>query len=496
MVALLTLLSVSAQEDSFEAFRKQINQQFDKAKHSNDQRFDNFRQELNAQYADFLSKSWGRFKAKEALPAPAEPDPVVPPVFDPQEASKPREIPFSSVTPVTPVAPQPEPVEPIKPTPAPQPKPQPQLVPTPQPQPTEEPTTEFDFFGLTCEVKAPVKDCRLISSMSEQNIAEAWRHLSQPQFDAMLADCLAQRKSLTLGDWAYYQFIKRFADAHCKGCANDSVLFQAFILTQSGYQIRLGRTSDRLYLLVACNELIYGRPYFTLNDVKFYPMYDDGARPSSLRICEAQFPSERCMSLYFDKQPRLAHKPAAVATFASKAYANIKAEVAINRNLMEFYATYPQCSYPPHVIASLSESLKAQLYPTLRKAVEGKSQRDAANCLINFVQTGFDYKTDTEQFGCEKWYFGDEIFFYPYSDCDDRAIFFAVLMREILGLEVVLIDYPGHVATAVQFTEAIEGDYITYKGKRYTICDPTYIGASIGRSMPDYKSAKIDIIEL
>ena len=332
--------------------------------------------------------------------------------------------------------------------------------------------------------------------MSEQNIAEAWRHLSQPLFDTMLADCLAQRKSLILGDWAYYQFVKHFADAHCKGCPNDSVLFQAFILTQSGYQIRLGRTSDTLYLLLACNELIYSRPYFMLDDVKFYPMYDDGARPSSLRICDAKFPSERSMSLYFDKQPRLAHKPAAVATFASKAYANIKAEVAVNRNLMEFYATYPQCSYPPHVVASLSESLKRQLYPTLRAAVEGKSQRDAANRLINFVQTGFNYKTDTEQFGREKWYFGDEIFFYPYSDCDDRAIFFAVLMREILGLEVVLIDYPGHVATAVQFTEAVEGDYVTYKGKRYTICDPTYIGASIGCSMPDYKSAKIDIIEL
>ena len=50
-------------------------------------------------------------------------------------------------------------------------------------------------------------------------------------------------------------------------------------------------------------------------------------------------------------------------------------------------------------------------------AIQGKKQSEAANILINFVQTAFDYKTDGDQFGYEKPFFVDELFYYPYSDC-------------------------------------------------------------------------------
>jgi hypothetical protein len=58
---------------------------------------------------------------------------------------------------------------------------------------------------------------------------------------------------------------------------------------------------------------------------------------------------------------------------------------------------------------------------------------------------------------------------------------------------VILVFYPGHLATAVAFKESVEGDYINLNGKRYTICDPTYIGAPVGETMPemDNKTAKV-----
>ena len=38
-------------------------------------------------------------------------------------------------------------------------------------------------------------------------------------------------------------------------------------------------------------------------------------------------------------------------------------------------------------------------------------------------------------------------------------------------------------------------DYIVVDGKRYTICDPTYIGADIGMCMPKYISVQPEIEE-
>jgi hypothetical protein len=56
-----------------------------------------------------------------------------------------------------------------------------------------------------------------------------------------------------------------------------------------------------------------------------------------------------------------------------------------------------------------------------------------------------------------------------------------------MGLDVVLLHYPEHLATAVHFNEDVDGDYLMVEGEKYLICDPTFIGARIGMCMPDYK---------
>ena len=127
---------------------------------------------------------------------------------------------------------------------------------------------------------------------------------------------------------------------------------------------------------------------------------------------------------------------------------------------------------------------------------KGKSQKDAANILIDFVQTAFEYQTDDVQFGYERPLFADETFFYPYSDCEDRSILFSILVQDLLGLDVVLLNYPGHLATAVHFTEDIAGDYMTIDNKKYLVCDPTYIGASIGDAMPKYKTVSAKVVKI
>jgi hypothetical protein len=123
---------------------------------------------------------------------------------------------------------------------------------------------------------------------------------------------------------------------------------------------------------------------------------------------------------------------------------------------------------------------------------------EAANAILHFVQEGFAYKTDGQQFGqgVEKCFFFDELLYFPFCDCEDRSIFFAYLVKEILGLDVLLVGYPGHECTAVALSEAPQRHTsLNYKGKNYYICDPTYMGADVGMCMPKYVNVNPEVEE-
>jgi hypothetical protein len=60
----------------------------------------------------------------------------------------------------------------------------------------------------------------------------------------------------------------------------------------------------------------------------------------------------------------------------------------------------------------------------------------------------------------------------------------------LLGLRVVALHYPGHLATAVEFKSNVRGEIISYQNRRYIVCDPTYIGADIGQAMPDFRGSR------
>jgi hypothetical protein len=105
---------------------------------------------------------------------------------------------------------------------------------------------------------------------------------------------------------------------------------------------------------------------------------------------------------------------------------------------------------------------------------------------------------DQEQFGKEKPFFCEENFIYPYNDCEDRSVLLSCLIRNLLRLKVVLLDYDDHMAVAVNLPETIKGDHLIINTEKYYVCDPTYIGSTIGMSIPKYrtKPVKVYVLEI
>jgi hypothetical protein len=171
-------------------------------------------------------------------------------------------------------------------------------------------------------------------------------------------------------------------------------------------------------------------------------------------------------------------------------------EAPYSKQRINFLNTYPQLDLGLYFNANVSAATASPLLIQLSEDMKGMSQTQAVNFLLRFVQTSLKYETDETQFGKENYLFPEETLFYPYSDCEDRAILFSWLVKKLLGMEVVGLDYPGHVATAVHMTGKVDGDAITYDGKRYLVADPTYIDASVGMTMPDYKGVRPNIIRI
>ena len=65
-----------------------------------------------------------------------------------------------------------------------------------------------------------------------------------------------------------------------------------------------------------------------------------------------------------------------------------------------------------------------------------------------------------------------------------------------LWLDMIQMFYPRNLATAKCFNDSVNGDYIQLNGRHFTVCDPTYIGAPIGATMPDMdnKTAKVILL--
>lgn len=132
----------------------------------------------------------------------------------------------------------------------------------------------------------------------------------------------------------------------------------------------------------------------------------------------------------------------------------------------------------------------------MKDKIVGKTDTEAANLLLHWVQTAFVYEYDDKVWGDDRAFFAEETLYYPYCDCEDRSILYSKLIRDLLGLNVLLVYYPGHLATAVEFKTDVRGDAIVLDGRRFVVCDPTYIGAPIGLTMPgmDNRTAKVTLL--
>ncbi|MDH5216797.1 MAG: hypothetical protein OEX19_03825, partial [Gammaproteobacteria bacterium] len=341
---------------------------------------------------------------------------------------------------------------------------------------------------------------RMHTKIDKDAISSHWSLLARSDYEPLLKQLDSVNQNLSLNDWAYAVLVHKLAGALYPGQENEQVLFSWFILIKSAYRSRLAYENNRVYLLMPIKQQVYAAQSLLYKNQKYYVLgFDGGKQPkiNSVFTYDSEYQgSDRLFDLQLPRMIATGNEDFRrefAFNYSKKRYQIITVN---NKYIVDFMRTYPQVHWDVYFNSNPVNPTRQQLADQLRPVLNELNEVDAVNLLLRFVQTAFKYDTDDRQFGYENPLFLEETLFYPASDCEDRSFLFSWLVKELLGLEVVGLLYPGHMATAVHVNMDVKGDSVRYQGKTYFVADPTYTNADIGMAMPKFQSKKPEFIRV
>lgn len=467
----ISVMSYAQNDDSFLDFYRQRAREFK-----------DWRSKANAEFSEYLSAAWKEFMVQRGKEDPIGPVADKPVFYNPDDAAGYMRHglpshPYSAV-------------------------PVPPLAPAVAAEYSGGDMVNVDFFGIPENIPfaANMRLPRMVAS--EKEAANGWKVLSDSDFMPTVEAFQEMQEKYSMSDWALYTAIKKYTDAvYIEEYVNEKVLTQMFLLSQMKYKARIGSSGNSLILLLPFTAPIYQMSYITDDSEDFY-IFSYGRLNSQdplYTFADDFSAADRKLNLVIEKQMTV-----------SEDYYQIKAlpdwtvffgedvKVPVSMPCVRFTLDYPQSDLLTYHRSAVDYELKKAVFTQVKYKIlkDGMDPYRAVSFVLGLIQKGFDYKTDYEMFGRAKPLFVEESFYYGSNNCKDRVLVFSWIVKDLLGLDVAMFCYKGHVACGVVLPGDVAGDSYVYEGKRYVMCDPTYIGAPIGATMPKYRGVEPQIVKL
>lgn len=491
LVILFQLTGLCAGAQTWEEYKKQEEENFKKFRQEEEAYLEKMKKDFQAwvdqqdqEFASYLKGEWKPYKVEEAEKQPEKPKPTIVPEYV-APAKPPREE-FKPVAtkPMAPAAPIAVPVV----------LPQPPVRRPVTPVAGAAPVT-FRFYDVPVYLDYDRAFEVPVQSAGREAIASYWNKASKSNYAALVEALLNQKAQMNLNDYAYYLLVKKFAENIYPSNPTGQTLAAWFLMLRSGYGVRLATRGDAIVLLMPSRSMIYGKGYLTEDGMNYYIMTE--VEGTSLNTYDKDYTgANRPIDFNIASPIDLGRKATSKTLNFNYKGKDVQVLVTFDSGLIKLYKDFPQLAMDVYFNAAVSLQLKESLAASLQPMLAGMDEATAVDFLLSFVQNAFAYKTDPEQFGYEKFFFADELFFYPFCDCEDRSVLFSYLVRELVGNDVVGLEYPEHMATAVCFTRQVAGDYVSVGSRRFVVSDPTYIGAPVGKTMPNFIGVSPTVITM
>jgi len=370
-----------------------------------------------------------------------------------------------------------------------------------------EKTVSFQLYGTDVTVHFDAsKSVKLKKNDSKQMAkCEQWIGLATEQ---TVKDCQQVKKALNLSDWAYVKLADRLSKT-CLGDTNEATLMMATLLKKSGYDIRLAWEKDKiLRSLYNTDAYVENTQYFDIDGKRYY-LYGitDSTTAGNIKVVDNGWKGQP-ISMRISGEQKFAVKLTEPRTVTSLNNKEFTFTFQVNKNLVDFYGDMPSVTFNNDIMTKwmakvntpLEKHLQDTLVKDMQKKLKGLSQKEAVQMLLSWLQGKIDFegkeqkpetflfRYDEDVWGKDRAFYAEETLYYPWCDAEDRSILMSRLVHDVLGLKTVLIYYPNHLAIGVCFTdEEVKGVYVVKSGMHFVICDPTYIGSSVGEEMPGMK---------
>lgn len=349
---------------------------------------------------------------------------------------------------------------------------------------------KFDFFGskLGFDIPAKIKSANFYPQ-NQKGITSFFSRVASSEYDELIKNIDEVSDAMNLNDWGRYLLVLKVSSEVYRNSDN-SKLLSWFIFNKLGYAVKVGLSNKHVILMHYSKKTIYSTPNYSFSNRKFYVLshYAKGNLGRIFSYKQDYPGSTKALDLSLNTLPFL-ESDMRDKTLSFKEYGKTyEVSYQYNQNLIDFMETYPQADYETFFNAPIDSRTYKSIATALKKYLDGKKAGDAMNFVLHFVQKSFKYSKDNAQFNREKVMFAQETLYFDRSDCEDRAVLFSYLIKELFSISVYGVHYKGHMATALYVP--MKGDYIRLGGKKLVIADPTYINSNIGQSMSQYRTQK------
>jgi len=284
------------------------------------------------------------------------------------------------------------------------------------------------------------------------------------------------REEYNLNDWLFYQLttqaIEKIGQTKTK---RHRVFMRWIILNMEGFDCRMTYAKSRTYLNIFTKDELFGMPMIEEEGKMFANLsekeYPEASSKSLYIVGYVPNDSGRAFEFGLKNLPKFTPQIIDKTIDFQTDNAQYSIEMSYDATVVALMKGYPYLADDKYFHVPISTTTRNSLLPALRQIIEGKTEKEALSILASFTRNGFSYKLDEDQFGVSRPMIPEELFWYPYSDCEDRCALFHCLTKELLGLDMVILIFDDHVSMAV--ASKMDGDLILANGKEYYVVDPT-----------------------
>lgn len=333
---------------------------------------------------------------------------------------------------------------------------------------------------------------------SEETLQSSVDRLMQNhQIDLLITQMNQYAADLKMDDMAYLMMLNKVTHTLLQQGSDDcKTLFKYVLLQKKGFDVFIGYTESAVTLYGRTNVMIDNCLFVERGTKKYFDLsFNQHTEPHAEHQFEIRHEGKALpIVMNMIVPPAFSAKQSKkVIPFEDDGFLYFFT-TNINQSLVEYYKELPTINISTvYLNYGLSASASASLVEEMKEATSSMATAEGVNFMLRFVQTAFEYKKDEQVYGQEKFSFPEETMTNAYSDCEDKAMLFAVLVNKVFGLKTVALYYKDadHINVAIEsWKQNIKGNFV-FNDRNYIICEPTGKGFNIGESATSVNLASL-----